>query len=399
MQQRITILVLFSLLAISTAIGQNGSVKLITSYAYSYFEPETGEAVNNDSIWYVYNNDQQVIEEIEWRILPSELDWKLFDRRHAISYDAAGHRLTLERQVWTGTTWLNYARYTYSYDAEGRRVKETREAWSGGNWVPDDVTTWEYDAQGHLLSEKSLKNEILYTYNTDGYTSTVTISQELNAGVINKYRAFYDYLPLSGGLPVSILWQQWNINAWENTYKYNYEYNTAGNTLNIINETWNGATWYISGKTSNTYNGNEKITCSIKTNLINGIWVNDYQDILQYDVDGDLIFFNTDKWHNGGWSKFLRVRYHYKPIATQDTPTDAGFSFFPNPASTFISLKSDGGTHANIYDQQGRLVRSQSLNCQTQETFQLGILPAGNYLLQVLKNDGKLGVKPLQIRH
>ncbi len=322
---------LFSCFAFSPAFGQNGSVKLETSYAYTYFKPETGETVNDDSTCYTYNNDHQVIEQIEWRILPSAVDWTLFDRTHAITYDAAGHRLTAERQSWTGTIWYNYARYAYVYDAEGRKIGETRDAWSGGNWVPDIVTTWEYDAQGHLLSETSPKNEILYTYNADGYISTMTISQELNGGGINKYRLLYDYVPLSGGLPVSTTWQQWNMNAWENTYKFNYEYNVAGSILNTTNQSWAGAIWSDVKKTSNIYNIDEKLTYTIAVTLNNGIWTNDYQDTYKYDGDGDLIFLNSDKWYNGGWSKFLRVRYHYEIIAAQHTPADSGFSFFVSP--------------------------------------------------------------------
>lgn len=100
-----------------------------------------------------------------------------------------------------------------------------------------------------------------------------------------------------------------------------------------------------------------------------------------------------------GWYFANRCRYNYSDFVSTQSPGFADFSISPNPATTSITLKGADFAHIALFDLQGRRLRSQRLHGEPEETFQLGNLPSGNYLLQVIGSDGKMGAKPLQISH
>ena len=66
------------------------------------------------------------------------------------------------------------------------------------------------------------------------------------------------------------------------------------------------------------------------------------------------------------------------------------FKVFPNPAQDQLRLQYSPDvqpTRVELYDLQGRLVRSQG---NAFETFDLGQLPAGTYTLRVTMDDGQV---------
>jgi hypothetical protein len=66
------------------------------------------------------------------------------------------------------------------------------------------------------------------------------------------------------------------------------------------------------------------------------------------------------------------------------------FKVFPNPAQDQLRLQYSPDvqpTRVELYDLQGRLVRSQG---SAFETFNLGSLPTGTYTLRVTMEDGQV---------
>jgi len=66
------------------------------------------------------------------------------------------------------------------------------------------------------------------------------------------------------------------------------------------------------------------------------------------------------------------------------------YMFYPNPAQDQLRLQYSPDvqpTRVELYDLQGRLVRSQG---SAFETFDLGQLPAGTYTLRVTMEDGQV---------
>lgn len=79
----------------------------------------------------------------------------------------------------------------------------------------------------------------------------------------------------------------------------------------------------------------------------------------------------------------------------------ADFSVTPNPSNGDITLRyEDAGDYpvsAILSDQNGRIVRTLKLSGSPAESVRLGQLPSGMYWLQLKTQNGKVGLKQLQI--
>lgn len=390
------------LLTVTTLFGQNvNTSKLLTSYVFSQLDANTGIVYREDSTTFSYNSENLLIEKVLWNISTLNPVWRLRDRVHAMIYNMEGNLLTEERQQRINNTWVNYARYTYYYDATGLKTRQVQDKWDSGTWILEDDTQWQYDTAGQLLSEISLSFEKIYTYNADGYVSTITTRHKDNNGWTNLTNDIYQYAASSNGLPASVIQQQWNINYWQDYYQFLYEYELTGNISNLTTQYWDGTIWVNGFNQSFLYNIDGNLIYRLDERTFMGVVMNDTQQTLSYDSGGDIILINSEQWYEGAWYHTFQERYHYNIISNTEDPDFSPFDVFPNPATSSITLRGEGYILANLYNPQGRLMLSQGLQGQSQETIQLGHLPSGNYLLQVIpkSTNRKRESKLIQIRN
>lgn len=422
MKQDITILVLFGLLAASPAFGQN---KLLVSKSGLDFNLQTGQILSGDSTTFAYNNQLLLNEYRNWKkVGASNWSWLLELRITDYTYDTDSNLLYFIVQIGDDVNgWSNSWRSIYTYDGEGREISLVGQNWDGLDWHTESVTNREYDTNGNLIKISKIDTRRLFYYNAQGYVDTEIFQVNKNGTWEDRTRYQSTYPPNaiiqtiyswdnnvwkensrtsdtydSNGNLVQGLSEVWDGTSWEKHTLYFSSYNTAGNPLQILSQQWNETFWNNHFLHSYSYDAEGKLIHRVIKKWMDGAWELSFQQSHEYDTESDLINSRSEDWNGTTWKTKNYVRYHYAEFTSADIPLLLPFSLFPNPASTSVTLKSEGLRHANIFDQQGRPVRSQSLAGQPQESLQLGNLPTGTYLVQVLDADGKIGIKPLQIK-
>lgn len=216
--------------------------------------------------------------------------------RYIYTYNTAGKLATMVTQHWDGTSaWITDSRNEYTYNAANQLFYDQFQNWDGiGAYVPASQITYYYDASGNVINETN--NDFVsstpvftaktdYTYNSANKMLTKTHSDWNGAGwdMVDMYTYTYDidnkrtselhqvndtttlvndmlkvYSNFSGMNPQTEIVQTWDTagtGSWEDTYKYAYTYNSAGQLTsatrqsNDISIGWT----YTSGDTKANY--------------------------------------------------------------------------------------------------------------------------------------------------
>ncbi len=397
MKHCFTILVLF---AASPVFGQSGNTKLLTGESCKYFIRYDSMFLSGDSATYAYDNEKRLYEQRTWSFQNNI--WEQINRIVELTYDANGNKHSQVLQTTEdGVNWANSLRSTFTYDALGHKLSEVVEQWENGSWVSYFTNIWSYDGNGKLLSEGNEFYRVLYSFNLQGDLETALTQSFFSNGIwYNVTLITYSYSVLSGGKPAEV-WTQYDFNnAWVNAKKIYYSYDGNGDVSGERHEGWDyGIGWSNDFRVSWTYDNNHHPLTFFQEKFNGSNWINDSKGIYKYDAELNLLSIEADIWFFNAWEKYFTCRYYYTEFVTTHTPALTNFQAFPNPASTTLTLQGENLTQAKIFDQQGRQVRAQILHGQAEETIQLGNLLTGNYLLQAIGADGKVGAKSLQIRH
>jgi len=397
MKQTFVTLALFGLLAASPLFGQSGNGKLLKNRVYLSYEDLNDTLSVKDSTLFVYDIENNLLEETSWQ---DDFFFQISGaKRYLRTYDNEGNVLTQIEQLLENANWVNYTRENYTYDSNNLLLILNYSTWQNNAWVVGLTVYYSYNLNGQILTILRNTSRSFYTYNDQNKLDTITSQYYANGIWTNNQRSVYSYNSIPGGNTITRLQLIWSGSNWDNFTKRTETFDNNGNLALYIWETWqNGTIWELNTRRSWVYDNNQNPVYLLQEWWTDSAWVNSGQTNFEYDSDADIVFSQTDYWLDDVWAKRNTYHYYYYSPVSTHTPSAANFTIFPNPASTSVTLESEGLTHINLFDQQGRLVRSQGLQGQAQETLQLGNLPTGNYLLQVFGSDGKIGAKSLQIR-
>jgi len=394
MKNKITIFLLFSLLAASPAFGQT---KLLTGRINGWFDLATGQPSSGDSIAIFYNSNLQTELINFWKLKSG--DYVLIQREVDYAFDANGNLLTFTIQEGNDVDgWVTDQRTTYTYNANNQVLSWLIEDWDGVGWTINYGKDYTYDTNGNLLTEGGdvCGYLITYTYNTQNLLEVKLEQTGGTSNWVDKTRTLYTHLP-NGKVDTETSYY-WINSAWGELSRISYIYDASGDLKQLRTELWDNGAWTNNQLETRTYDANKNITNLLFQNWGNGSWENSIQYTLAYTPEAERLASDGQFWLGTDWAKWNLSRYYYSEFVDAQTPLLAEFQVYPNPTSSAVTIKGEGLSQAIVFDQQGRPVRSQRLHGQWDETLHLGNLPAGNYLLQVLGNDGKMGAKPLQIR-
>lgn len=423
MKSKPTFLLLFGLLAVSSAFGQT-KLQIANSNINSFF----GQITSGDSTTIAYNSNLQPNLNNNWELDPGG-NWVLKSRVVDHTYDAEGRLLYALTQKGDDVNgWVDEYRTSFTFDAEGRELSVVFETWDGVQWLIQWASYYVYDVDGKLLSSAGIGTQYLYSYNTEGLLETQTY-QELQNGVWrDRFQSRYTYFPNSTSIEseTTFIWDLVN-NAWVESGRDLYTYPLTGNPTQTIVERWNGSTWVSSDRTTIYLDGDGYKTGELVELLIGNAWANHTRQTFGYDANHNLTAFLSEEWNAGNWVGSIRQlnefddasnwlnakvelwnagawdlirysRFHYADFVKTNTLKTPAFDIFPNPASTSVTIQGEDLCQVLVFDAQGRLVHAQKLQGQVQQNIQLGNLHTGNYLLHVLDRSGNTGAKPLQIR-
>jgi hypothetical protein len=420
MKNFFTIFLFWSLLAVSPAFGQSA---LLVARTYINVDG-TGIPYSGDSTTFAYNNQLLTNQLKTWQLDP-EGNWDQKNRSTDHTYDANGNLLYYLFQVGDDVNgWTDANRYTYTYAMDGNELSYLAEKWNGTAWVKQSSSRIRvYDANGNLLSQTGTSQRTLYTYDAENLVQTKTIQELLNSNWVDKSRVVYSYLPNNTTIETTAYWigtgwfdtnrntitynasgkvlqnfsESWNSTVWINGSLQSNSYTANGDVLEELTQSWNGTDWENYYLTSYSYDTENNLSDWISFEWDDSTWTGTFRQFNGFDDENRSISIRLEVWDGTDWGIFTYGNFYYDEFVSTQTLSPANFEVFPNPASSWITLKGEGFLHAYILDQQGRPVHTQRLNGQGDQTIQVGNLPTGNYLLQVIGVDGTLGVKSLQI--
>jgi hypothetical protein len=398
MKLHFTLLALFLALCNNPVFAQVNPVKLLTAKTALHFNEY--QIVAGDSSTFQYNNDYQPNSTQIWYFDDGPNVWLLHTRFANYMYDSNGNVLAyVEMRNEGGNTWKDFQRYSFTYDAANRPLSFTLKSWLNNTWQLEYTTHWQYDAAGNVLSESIDKLNIryLFSYNAQGLLDQKLELRNNNGTWKNIYLDQYAYLPNDSKV-FSITNHFWEDSIWAEVNRSTYTYDNEGLLTTIVKEIWDGVVWNNAQRQVFGYDSNNNNNFKVDQGWSNEGWKDGSRESRTFDEDSDILSSRLEFEFMNTWNTHTTVQYYYTEFVSTQAPETLAFEVFPNPANTSVTLQGKDFHFAMLYDQQGRLVRAQSLQGEGPQAIQVQTLSPGNYVLKVLAKNGKWGTKTLQIR-
>jgi hypothetical protein len=84
-------------------------------------------------------------------------------------------------------------------------------------------------------------------------------------------------------------------------------------------------------------------------------------------------------------------------VSLEELTKSYELSVYPNPASSYIQIKSEEIKRVSLFSMEGKIVLEQSPQSSTQTIIDLPYLPSGMYLLKVTHEDNIIQFKKIAL--
>lgn len=394
-----------------TSLLGNGNARIIATRNDDW---DTTQQVtqwrHRDSIAYVY--DGSVLSRAQ-TLRFDGAKW-VVSSRELYGYDL-GNRTLVHRQTWDGTQWKDVSRTVYQYDADNHRIFTINQNSNGADWLNVSLIMYTYDANGNLSRLRRQKylgsgwidqNQELYTYDAAQQISEqvkqiwVAASNEW----VNLQKISYQYN--SRQQMEQELLRIWQNGNWEPAILNSYTYRDSLLT-ETIRSNWTGFVWSNYLKETYRYQPGSALLSEFTTFLWRGGAVWGYQDrtMSSYDSQNNRVYQLHQVYANGAWQNVEQSFSYYETFvsAQEQSARVAEFQISPNPGDGAFKLvyrhqAADLATTLVVSDQQGRQLRTVTLNGRPEESIDLRALPNGVYWLTLRTTQGRQGTRPLYIQ-
>jgi len=364
------------------------------------------------------------------------------------TYDGSGNRLTSLDEQWQNNAWINNNKSSFTYNAFNKTQSYVYEQWLNNAWLITIRRLYTYDSNGNELIfteetpcpnlaitskstrtyntnnklssivRETLQNDILsndergtYTYDVNGYCTTLLWEKWENNNWVNSYRESSIIFDANGN-NLSYIEENWQNNAWVNRYKHTNTYDNNNNELIQLGEMWNNSVWLNDYRYSKVYNTNGDMLESLSEEYDNNIWVNKNKDTYSYDINGNSLSGKAEYWSINNWIPYNKEEL---PVFSsgEEYPNFFGYAFryeanftsftgindiennlnmvqiYPNPATTQITIEippTTKETNVLIYNLDGKqLLSKQIFASKTQ--IDINSLAAGFYIVKVFSGN------------
>lgn len=339
------------------------------------------------------------------------------------AYDKKDNQKEILIKKFDGTNWVNDYHYFFLFDANNNIIEETDLSWNGTSWINDYHIVYSYDGNGNEISElhQIWNNSYWEDYGRIGFAydasgnniEAVTQLWEYQQWVNNtRYLMAYD----ENNNLTDELDQIWDGYGWANYYYY--VYNMSGtNWNNWVIYAWYYTDWYYLEQLLFSYNTNNELS-AVTYQAWNGQWINDYKYNFSYNSNGNNLETIEESWANGAWVKSFKTNYFYSAIRPEDVPTPIEqpvanlpkkvslFQNYPNPFNPTTQIKfalpSRELVQLKVYDLTGKLVSTLIDEIESAGehtiTFHSNKLSSGMYIYQLKAGNKILSKKMLFIK-
>ena len=312
-------------------------------------------------------------------------------------YDELGNMTdSICRTSEDSLNWWYTVRVKKSFDNVGNMTARTECEWNedGEEWISVKEENWHYDEVGHdTLATVALWNSEIQDFVLN--RTKQCRYNEAGALISRQYYGFGD------------------SDRWHFLSRYDCEMDDNGNVLmeqRIYEDSLSGrresfqedsleniryrlvelfdtlSGWKNSLQHRFYFDENRNDTLALNYKWLDGEWVPNYTQI--------ILYYN-DKQSMGSYnSHWVRVKYKKIPhyFQVEEIADENGIAVYPNPATDKVVVKGEGLKSAEVYDIQGRLILSMSLNQNAENALDVSGWSLGMYLLKVTANDGKTSV-------
>lgn len=199
---------------------------------------------------------------------------------------------TFLTQVQVGDTWQNNSYSEITFNSSCDNILSVDHLWDA------TTKTWINNSQSAS------------TYNSDGKISSIVYQNwdAVNNAWVNNTRNIFEY-SADGTQFVNTI-QYWDAvsNVWVNNIRFAVLYNAAGEIIVSEIDTYTGTEWVKLTRSLLTYDDQKRLTQSISQNWVNGTWFNSGKTTNSYT--GNNISLNY-YWNGVGWTKISRNFLEY----------------------------------------------------------------------------------------
>ena len=269
--------------------------------------------INFQKTTYTYSSDGQMQTELEqfWQ----NGAWEN-SKRYTYTYTNDGKLQTIMLENWQLDIWINNSKATYTYDINGRLAMVLNESWHFVNWENYRKTTYTYDPDGNMLlwisqlwRNRTWVNDWKYSYNYDVNGNNITILHQngFENTWVNEWSDTRTYNNL--GKVLNEVYETWQINEWVNKIRWTNTYDINGKLILCKSDLWQGDVWMNYDRHIYTYG--LYLLSDLLQLYKDGVWVNDWKYIYDYDFRGNMITHSRQKWLTKLWKFEWRYSYLY----------------------------------------------------------------------------------------
>lgn len=126
--------------------------------------------------------------------------------------------------------------------------------------------------------------------------------------LVNSFRCIYTYD--SRGNRLTELIESWEYGTWTNYERYKYTYDSRGNRLTELSEVWKYGFSFIF-RNKYTYDSHGNILTKLREDWISDAWINCERDTYTYDSHGNLLTWLHEDWISDALINYKRDTYTY----------------------------------------------------------------------------------------
>jgi len=346
------------------------------------------------------------------------------------TFDANNNLLSSIYQYWSGTAWILSTKNLYYYDTSGKETAMIQQSWGGTAWVPvsQDVYTYvsgkmvedQYQLWNSLTTSFSASSQKNYYYDpVSGNEINVTNITWVSGVPVNQNENTYTYNTANQLLTNT--YSNWNGAAWVSSTMTTNTYDTTGNMINALYQTYDTAT---SSWVNNTlqlfsnFNSNHNPQTDVQQlwdTAAGGSWNNQIQYTYTYNSYNQMLTSIGQSWNIVGAFEFAlndpMINYYYQTyssasnVAVNNVVAELdNAAVYPVPAKNMLHVNlnwTDAQTATiAIYDMQGRVVNQWQSDYGTQYFSAISVdhLAPGTYFVKINGANGQI-VKQFVVAH
>jgi hypothetical protein len=406
-------------LALPVIFSQDVQAQASRLVAQSHYRNDGSSFVPVDSTNYSYSGSRggdltHILKYDNATILTFSGDTAYNDSLYFIeTFDASNNLTSKIAKYWSGTSWVLYTNNLYTYNTGNMLTSMILQSWGGTSWVPVTQNVYTYSGTKLVKDKLQLWNSATSAFDQDlsqkNYyydpaSGLLTNETDINfvSGIpVNSAAIDYTYT-LSNQLLTSTN-SSWNGASWTPLTMNTNTYDTSGNIINKLYQTYDNSTMTWTNNTLHVYSNftphHDPQIDILQTwdTTAGGKWNNIMQFTNTYNTGNQLTSTTGESWNIAQLFEFAAndpmYNYYYEKYSAVAVKivsnNNSAANIYPVPAQNMLHIdlnwKQAQAASIAIYDMTGRIVDQVEVAYCTQYSGALSVnhLASGTYMVKI----------------